>query len=392
MLISFLILTAILPQISESIFSPCLPCLSQSFSESIAACEHVFTTYLIGYSFGMLCWGTLSDYWGRVRTLKMGLLVYLLGVVLCYIAPSLHYLLLARCIQGMGGSACSVLVMAMCRDYFEKEERAGMLAKMGMAMSAGPMLGPVLGAIVLYSSAWYNIYVILTIYALFILSMTENLPPIKALKIKPESRHYLEIVTSRSIWLYALIIGSSCGIGFSFFSEAPYFYKIVLGLSDAQFSVCFVLIGLSWYFGGQLSYRLLKYYSIERVMFIGSLFSFISSMVFMWVVKTILPSALLIFTSLACVFFIMLGLGLVIGNAITLGLDPFDHCSGVAASVLGFLYYMVIALVAAGMAEFHDDTLMALPFYWFNILTVSLMFVCSIQPEGFWVFKSKLEA
>lgn len=392
MLVYFLLLTAVLPQVSESIFSPCLPLIASSFSESISACEHVFTTYLFGYAIGMLFWGSLSDYYGRVRTLGWGLGVYLLGVFLCYISYGLSWLLIARCIQGIGGSSCSVLVLAMCRDCFKKKERAGMLAKMGMAMSIGPMLGPLMGASILLFSNWYNIYIVLTLYALLILALSYHLPVIKNKVIEPNLKQYKEVIASRNIWLFALIIGHACGIGFSFLSESPYFYKVFLGLSESQFSLCFMLVGLSWYCGGRLSYRLLKRFPIERVMLSGVVFSMISCTVFIAVVMLMKPSLALILASLTCVFCIMSGMGLVIGNAITLALEPFEHCSGTASSVLGFLYYTVIALVSAGMAEFHNGTLLALPLYWFNVLMVCFVMVLSIQPGRLVLFKNRWSA
>jgi len=385
MIVYFLLVTVVLPQISESIFSPCLPLIADIFSESMAMCEHVFTTYLMGYAIGMLLWGTLSDYLGRIKTLRFGLGVYLLGVLLCYHSSQLSHLLVARLVQGIGGSACSVLVMAMCRDYFEKEKRAGMLAKIGMAISIGPMLGPLMGASVLLVSHWYNIYIILFIYALVIITFTHYLPKVTTLPVFPDRQDYFRMLTHRKIWMYAILIGHACGIGFSFLSEAPFFYKVVLGLSEAQFSLCFMLVGVAWYCGGQISYQLLRYYPIERVMLLGIMVAMISCTGFIAVVKLALSDGNIVLLSLGFVFMIMTGLGLVIGNAITLALEPFSKYSGMASSILGFLYYSVIALVAAGMAEFHNGTLLAMPLYWFNVLMVCLMVILSIQPEKEWL-------
>lgn len=380
MIVCFLLLTALLPQISESIFSPCLPLIAEGFSESIPACEHLFTRYLFGYSIGMLSWGILSDYQGRASTLRAGLVLYLFGVYSCYNASTLSALLVARSIQGIGGSACSVLVMAICRDLFQKEDRANMLAKLGMAMSAGPMLGPVIGTFILQWYHWSAIYVFLAGYGSILFYLMTKLPDVEHQSIKPNINNIIEVIQNRSIWLYALLIGCSCGIGFSFFSEGPFFFKVVLGLSDTQFSACFILIGLSWYLGGDISRRLLKHYAIEKVMLKGVIASTISCLLFILWVSILPASTLLIALSLSSIFFIMLGMGLVIGNAITLALEPFNHCSGIAASILGFAYYAVIALIAAGMAEFHDATLMALPSYWFGIMMVIGTIIVSIQP------------
>jgi hypothetical protein len=90
---------------------------------------------------------------------------------------------------------------------------------------------------------------------------------------------------------------------------------------------------------------------------------------------------LIILGSLVFVFCIMVGLGLVIGNALTLALEPFSQFSGVAASTLGFLYYAVIALVAAGMAELHNGSIYTMPFYWLHVIAVCSTIVYYIQPS-----------
>ena len=64
-----------------------------------------------------------------------------------------------------------------------------------------------------------------------------------------------------------------------------------------------------------------------------------------------------------------------------LALELFAQFSGVAASALGFLYYSVIALVAAGMAELHNGTRYTMPFYWLHVIVICSLIVYSIQPR-----------
>lgn len=381
MIIPFLLTTAILPQISESIFSPCLPDIAKTFSESMSAVEHVFTTYLVGYALGMFFWGSLSDYLGRIKTLRVGITTYLIGAVLCYIAPSLNMLLLSRFVQGLGGSACAVLVITMCRDYFEEDQRAKMMGKLGMALSIGPMLGPLMGSSILAFLPWHFVYVPLIIYAVVVFSATYYVPHQERPKILPNLKYYYQVATSPNIWLYALLIGHACGIGFSFFSEAPFFFIEALSLPQEYFFVCFMIVGWSWYLGGEVSQKLLRSYPIEKVMLKGVSFSFMSALVFCLSVLTLSKGLLLLFMSIVCVFCIMLGLGLVIGNAITLALEPYAEFSGVASSTLGFIYYSIIAMVAAVMAELHNGTIYTMPFYWLYVIFVCAVLVYRLQEK-----------
>ena len=380
-LVLFLLATATLPQISESIFSPCLPAIAETFSQNMAEVEHVFTTYLFGYAIGMLCWGSLSDYYGRIKTLRLGLMVYLLGTVLCSQAPNLAMLLFSRFFQGVGGSACAVLVITLCRDYFEEKKRAKMMGRLGMTISIGPMLGPLLGSSVLAYLPWHFVYVPLMLFALSILGLTGYVPHIDKSRAVPKLSHYIEVIKSPMIWRYAFLIGHACGVGFSFFSEAPFFFIQALELPAELFSVCFMVAGLSWYCGGIVSQRMLSSMPTERVMLRGVQFSLAWAAVFCVLVSSISSGGLLIVMSLLSVFSIMLGLGLVIGNAISLALEPYAKFSGVAASILGFIYYMVTASIAGMMAELHNGTIYTMPFYWLYIVGMCAVIVYSIQEE-----------
>lgn len=377
MLELFLLATVILPQISESVFSPCLPDIAQYYSETMSSVEHVFTTYLIGYSLGMLIWGGLSDFLGRIKTLRIGIGVYLLGSILCLKASTLSILLLSRVLQGVGGSSCSVLVITMCRDYFEGDDRAKMMAKIGMAISIGPMLGPVMGASILIYADWYYVYFPLLAYACLIFGSTRFISSRITKVIEPNIKDYVSVLKNKIIWVYALLIGSACGIGFTFFSEAPSFFMTSLGMPEQYYGMSFVLVGVAWYIGGKISHFLLNFYSVMDVMKIGGVMALIFSTLFCLVVYSIQSIALLVILSWLCVFCIMTSLGLVIGNAFTLALEPFSHCSGIAASILGFLYYGVISLDAALMAELHNGTIYVMPVFWLIEIgfCVSLIFL-----------------
>ena len=370
----FLLIAIILPQISESIFSPCLPAIAQTYGVSIHWVEHVFTSYLLGYAFGMLCWGTLSDNIGRQQSLMRGLLIYCVGSICCWASPNMTYLLIARVIQGFGASSAGVIVIALCRDHYEGKDRADMMAKIGMAISAGPMIGPIIGGFINQYVAWSWVFLPMLMYAAWViwaLTVVRFNGPPSGSAVSVDT--FLEVLKDRHMWLYALLIGHACGIGFSFFSEAPSFFMLSLGMSPAVYGISFVIIGLSWYLGGKLSQVFLKTHSIPEVIWIGLICSSASVGFFCMLVYTVSNNLALIVLSFLSVFSVMMGLGLVIGNVITLALDRFAHCAGSAASILGFLYYSVIAMVTAGMAHVHDDTIYAMPYYWLKVTAISCL-------------------
>ncbi len=55
------------PQISESIFTPVLPAISEALSVTAQTSQLTMGSYFVGFAIGVLFWGRLSDGIGRRR-------------------------------------------------------------------------------------------------------------------------------------------------------------------------------------------------------------------------------------------------------------------------------------------------------------------------------------
>lgn len=92
--------------------------------------------------------GTMSDKIGRKVTLLIGLLIFLLGSVICALSDSIYLLMLGRFLQGAG--AIGSVITAMISDLVPEEVRGHAMAIMGgtiaMSFALAMGLGPVIGA------------------------------------------------------------------------------------------------------------------------------------------------------------------------------------------------------------------------------------------------------
>ena len=80
------------------------------------------------------------------------------GSVLAAIAPTLPALLAARAVQGTGGGALMPLGMAMVLAVFPPHRRGLVLGIRGVAVMAGPALGPPIGGLLVTAGSWRLIF------------------------------------------------------------------------------------------------------------------------------------------------------------------------------------------------------------------------------------------
>ena len=84
----------------------------------------VFSAYLLMSTVTVLLYGKLSDIFGRKRIFAIGMLLFLLGSLLCGFANSIDELIFYRFVQGMGAGAVMPIATTIVGDIYSREERA----------------------------------------------------------------------------------------------------------------------------------------------------------------------------------------------------------------------------------------------------------------------------
>lgn len=137
LLFRFIGLFIVLPVISLLISS-------MDKADSISVGLAIGAPYLMQMIFQPL-FGRLSDRYGRKIILIIGLFIFLLGSIICMLESNIYYLIIGRCVQGVG--AVGAILTALVADSTLESERTKAMALMGVAIFASFIIAMILGSI-----------------------------------------------------------------------------------------------------------------------------------------------------------------------------------------------------------------------------------------------------
>ena len=149
--------------VSIGIYTPSMPAIETYIAASSAEVQLTFSAYIIACAVGQLLYGPVSDRFGRKPALYLGLVIYILGCGVCLAAPNIETLILGRGVQAFGGCAGPVVIRAILRDLFSRDEGARLFSFIGLAMGLAPAFAPVSCGLLQVTFGWQSIFVLLTV-------------------------------------------------------------------------------------------------------------------------------------------------------------------------------------------------------------------------------------
>jgi DHA1 family bicyclomycin/chloramphenicol resistance-like MFS transporter len=357
----FIILGAIgaLTPLAIDMYLPAMPAIAKDLGVTPGEVQITLTAYTLGFAFGQLLHGPLADSFGRKPVLLGGVIFFALASMISATTTGIDALMMVRVAQGFAGAAAAVVIQAVVRDMFDKEDFVRTMSFIILVMTLAPLVAPMIGGHLAVWFGWRSIFWTLAIFSVLVIAAvlwkipetlaTENRQP---LNFRTSLRNYSKLLANPVA--LGLILSSSFSFSgmFVFLTVGSFVYIDLYKVTPDQFGylfglniICMILmtilngrivkkVGSHWMIKFGLILKLLAGFGL----LIGWLFN-----VGLW---GIVPFVVLFVGTIATIG----------SNSMALLLSGYPKMAGTATSLAGTLRFGIGSVMGALVAFMPSDT------------------------------------
>lgn len=367
--------------VAINVFAPSMPDIAQSLETTAAAVQLTITVFLAGFAAGQLVYGPISDRLGRRTVLFGGMFLFLAANAACAAAASIDWLLAARVVQGFGACCGSVLVRAIVRDLYGREDAVRIMSYLAVGAGITAAISPSIGSALIVFGWRANFWFLAVAAALPMLLvyfwLPETHPPARRLSGRGGgiANAYGTLLRSPSFLGYGMLVGSVNAQFFAFIAAAPFVMIGVLGVQAEAFGLLMLMSTGGFLVGSLMVARLSRRMAPNRIITIGAVAVFLSIAL---LVVLALAGWFSVTAIMVPMFLQGVASGFVFPPSMAMGVGAHPRIAGTASGMLGVFQMGASAIASFVASLFVHETMLPVGIIMLLLASVGLVAIFMI--------------
>ena len=326
-----------------------LPQLGRDLEISQAGAQLTLTFFLVGMAVGQLVTGPLSDARGRRGLFRGGVALLVIATVASAVATQAWVLFLARFLMGVAGGTAVVLARAVAGDLAKGPELARVFSLLQLLTGAAPVVGPIIGGLVVDGVGWRGVFWVLAALNLVMaigvwLAIPETLPTKERSSGGP--RRLLSsvglLLRDRAYVGFTLGFIFSFSTMFAYVSASPFLLQDYYGFTPVQYSIIFAVNTTGMFIVALLNARLVRRVGALPLSKIGAIV-LLAAVIYLVVVSLLDASRWFLLVGL---FVVVASMGVNFANNSALAISRAGALTGSASAFMGAGQFIVAGLLS----------------------------------------------
>jgi DHA1 family bicyclomycin/chloramphenicol resistance-like MFS transporter len=340
-------------------YLPAFPAMALAFGTDEQHVQLTLAAYFLGLSIGQLAYGPVADRFGRRIPLLIGVGLFTAASLLCAYAPNLEWLIGARFIQALGGCAGMVISRAVVSDKCDAVGSAKVFSQLMLVMGLAPILAPMLGGLLVNTTGWQSIFLVLTGFSALAglavaLGLPESMPAhLPRQPLSGALRQYGRLLKDRVYLGHALTGGIAIAGMFSYIAGSPFVIIKLYGIPAEHFGWFFGVNAAGFILVAQVNARLLAKHG-PAFLLTRTVWIYLGAGLALLAVSALRTEQL--WPLLIPLFICIASLGCILPNASACAMNGQGARAGSASAMLGCLQFSVAAGAAALVGVLHDGS------------------------------------
>lgn len=327
------------PQAMMDIYLPVLPFLDKALNTSREMVQYTVALFLLGSAISQLISGVLSDRFGRVRILILGLLITMLGSALCHVEHTIEWMLVGRIFQGIGAGMAAVLARVIVADSFQGKAFSKIYALLTAFSVFTVSISPVVSGYLMQYQGWHSVVSFMFWYALIIALIVGFGLIVGRGAIKSNTSHIkiniaqvIKIMFNLRFLSATLVMFFVYGVAASVLLTYPYIFVQEYHMPVAAFGWVIALIIVCMLIGAWLNSMFLRKYTMITLVKVALIVMFISM-----VGVTLSSNTSTYITDIICLSIFWLLYLWVYPNMIAIATSVYPEYKGTSIAIFSFI-------------------------------------------------------